>query len=329
MEPGLHAAKEAPADREVLLEALHFQDDGVVRVAERARFLGLDDTFQTGSVGFFLAVFRHEVAHRGETLGVTVERRPASEQTLRVGVLRRREDLAGVALLDDLAAVHDNDVIGDVGDDAEIVRDEEHRHFVLFLELREELEDLLLNGHVEGRRRLVGDEELGAATDRHGDHDPLLLAARHLVRVRVDLLRRIRNADLVQEVDRALVRFARRKPLVQAQDFGDLVTHREDGVERRHRLLEDHRDPVAADLAHLGFGHLHEVLAAEDHLAADDLAGRVRDEAHGREARDGFARTGFADEAHGLALLDIEGNVVDGVHDAILESEINAKILNT
>ena len=32
--------------------------------------------------------------------------------------------------------------------------------------------------------------------------------------------------------------------------FGDLVADGEDGVERRHRLLEDHRDAIAAHLLH-------------------------------------------------------------------------------
>ena len=40
-------------------------------------------------------------------------------------------------------------------------------------------------------------------------------------------------------------------PLVEPHRLGDLVADREDRVERRHRLLEDHRDLVAADLAHL------------------------------------------------------------------------------
>ena len=50
-------------------------------------------------------------------------------------------------------------------------------------QLVEELEDLGLDRHVEGGRRLVGDEQLGLAGERHGDHDPLAHAARELVGV--------------------------------------------------------------------------------------------------------------------------------------------------
>jgi hypothetical protein len=48
-------------------------------------------------------------------------------------------------------------------------------------------------------------------------------------------------------------------PLVHPDHLGDLVADREDRVERRHRLLEDHRDPVAADRAQLALGEGEQV----------------------------------------------------------------------
>ncbi len=51
------------------------------------------------------------------------------------------------------------------------------------LQLAQQLEDLRLDGDVERRRRLVGDQQLGLAGERHGDHHPLAHAARELVRV--------------------------------------------------------------------------------------------------------------------------------------------------
>jgi hypothetical protein len=40
------------------------------------------------------------------------------------------------------------------------------------------------------------------------------------------------------------------RPWCSRSDSDDLVAHLEDGVQRRHRLLEDHRDVVAADRPH-------------------------------------------------------------------------------
>ena len=73
---------------------------------------------------------------------------------------------------------------------------------VRVLDALEHLEHLGLHGHVEGGGRLVGDEQVGVVGDRHGDHDPLAHAAGELVRVLVDPLLRLRDADQVEQLDR-------------------------------------------------------------------------------------------------------------------------------
>ena len=72
-----------------------------------------------------------------------------------------------------LAGVHDHHVVGDVGDHAEIVGDEDHGHLLFLLQGGQEFEDLGLGGDVEGGGRFVGDEQLRFTGQGHGDHDPL------------------------------------------------------------------------------------------------------------------------------------------------------------
>ena len=55
-----------------------------------------------------------------------------------------------------------SDTVGHLADHAEVVSDEHHRHPVLALQSVEQLEHLGLHGHVEGGRRLVGDQQLRA-----------------------------------------------------------------------------------------------------------------------------------------------------------------------
>ena len=50
------------------------------------------------------------------------------------------------------------------------------------LQVAHEVEDLGLDRDVERGRRLVGDQQLRLAGERHGDHHALRHAARHLVR---------------------------------------------------------------------------------------------------------------------------------------------------
>ena len=65
----------------------------------------------------------------------------------------------------------------------------------LGLDSLDQLEDLGLDRHVEGGRRLVGDEQLGIAGERHRDHHALAHAARQLVRVLLDPPLGGRDAD--------------------------------------------------------------------------------------------------------------------------------------
>ena len=67
-------------------------------------------------------------------------------------------------------------------------------------------QDLRLDGHVERRRRLVGDEQARLAGERDGDHHALPLPAGQLVRIAVELLARRRQADQVEQLRRPLER---------------------------------------------------------------------------------------------------------------------------
>ena len=116
----------------------------------------------------------------------------------------------------------------------------------------EELEDLQPDGRVERRRRLVGDQQLRIARERHRDHRALPLAAGKLVRIAARAALGLFDADAAHRVDgaasRASSRFSR---FVQLQRLGDLVADREHRVERRHRLLKDDRDVAAAQFVQL------------------------------------------------------------------------------
>ena len=79
--------------------------------------------------------------------------------------------------LDDAARVEDRDVVGDRREDAEVVRDQDHREPVLPPQAVEQAQDPRLDGHVERRGRFVGDQQLRPAGERDRDRDPLPHAA--------------------------------------------------------------------------------------------------------------------------------------------------------
>ena len=104
------------------------------------------------------------------------------EKALRIGMLRREEDVLRGALFDDAPSVHDGDAIGDLGNYTEVVSDKEEGEFHLAAELVEQFEDLFLNGDIESGGGLVGDEQFGIGGEGHGNHDALAKTTGELMR---------------------------------------------------------------------------------------------------------------------------------------------------
>ena len=102
-------------------------------------------------------------AGRGRGAGGTVRpgMRAAGAAGCRRAAARRSTSRTGTGL-DDPAVMHDHHPVGDVGDHAEIVGDQQEPHPGLAQEIAQELQDLRLDGDVECRGRLVGDQQRGA-----------------------------------------------------------------------------------------------------------------------------------------------------------------------
>ena len=101
------------------------------------------------------------------------------DQRRRIRMLRPREHLFGTAFLNDLAAIHHNHAFAEIADDREIVGDKHQREVHLRRELAKELDDLRLDGNVEGGDALVGDDQFRVDGQRAGDAGALALATAH------------------------------------------------------------------------------------------------------------------------------------------------------
>src|SRR4051794_12522229 len=119
---------------------------------------------------------------------------------------------------------------------------------------------------------------------------------------------------------------------MQPQHFHDLVTDGVDRRQRRHRLLEDHRDLAAANRANLlsprvELGKIdgRSVLPVQDHRSRDDASGRI-DDLQDRARGHALARAAFSDDAQRPAALEREGNPVDGFHDTVSHREMGDEV---
>ena len=233
-------------------------------------------------------------------------------------VLRLLEDGVHGALFHQVPVLHDGHAIGEAAHQVEVVRDHQHRHAVLPLQVGQQVEDLLAQGDVERGGGFVRQQQPRPAGQGHRDHGALPLSARELVRVTVGPALRFGNAGGGQRFHSAVPGLAGADALLQLQHFGDLVADGVDRVQGRHRLLEDHGDVTAADADQLTlrrlqqFGGLPAFDAGEPGRAGD--AGVV-DQPDEAEGGDGLAGARFAHQRQLLAGRDRE---VDAVQDFLV-----------
>src|SRR4029077_7169408 len=108
-------------------------------------------------------------------------------------------------------------------------------------------EDLLLGRHIESGGRLIEEQEVGRAGERHGDHHTLLLSAGELVRIALADSPWIRQADQPEELGDARCRLAMATARAVSDEhllylFGDPHA----GAQCRRRVLRHEADAVAA-----------------------------------------------------------------------------------
>jgi len=97
-------------------------------------------------------------------------------------------------------------------------------------------------------------------------------------------------------------------------------------IQARHRVLEDHRDLLTPQVAHLGLIESKQILALEDDLSAFDMPGGLGQESHDRQVRDRLAAARLATRPSVSPSSRVERDSVDGVHGPIVGPELDHQI---
>lgn len=282
-------------------------------------------SWEEGAVLCWLGEFGRLAGDLAEVGVGAVDAGEGGEEGVAVGMEGLFEEFADGAFFDDVAGVHDGDVVGDLGDDAEVVGDEEDGGAAFLAEALELVEDLGLDGDVEGAGGLVGDEELGVECGGDADHDALAHAAGELEGVGAGNALGLGEADAVEEFDGAAAGLFAVDFEVAGEDFGDLAADVEDGIEAGDGVLEDHGDAAAAVVAEVVLVEGEEVGAAECDGGGGE-GGFGGEEAWDGHADGGFAGAGFADDGEELAGLEAKAGAGDGtdggVAGAVFDGEV-------
>ncbi|KAH0444816.1 hypothetical protein KCU90_g743, partial [Aureobasidium melanogenum] len=227
-----------------------------------------------------------------------------AKQTARVGMLRLRKEPSDRRFLHLLAREHHGDTIRVARDNAKVVRNQQQGHRQLATQTVEQVENARLNRDVERRGRLVGNQQTRPAGNRHRDHHALPLAAGQLVRKVEHPPLRLRNPHQFEQLHGTLPCRGFGQALMLAQGLDDLRADRQHGIERRHRLLEDHRNLLPANLPNLARRQIEQLTTVE--AQAPRHTPRRRHKTHQRKRRRRFAATRFADQCQRLAVRDVE-----------------------
>ena len=239
------------------------------------------------------------------------------EQCLGIGVQRVRKELVGFGQFDDAPQVHDGDAVADVLDHGQVVRDEYIGKVPLVPELQQQLQDLRLDRNVQGRNRLVADDQFRIHRQRARDPDALALSAGKFVGVPVQVL--ALQVHRNQKVADDAFTLGARGDAVPLQRFLQRPENGEGRIQAGIGVLED-------DLQ--GLAGLVQFLARQAAKIARAFSERVLHRAGGRpdQLQKGFAQGGLAaarlaDQAEDLASIYIQIDPVHRLHLAGLGLE--------
>src|SRR5690348_10047661 len=112
-----------------------------------------------------------------------------------------REEFISWRALDDMACIHHQNTVRDTGDHTQVVGDENYRGVQFPAELVNQVEYLRLDRHVESRRRLVRNEQLGIRRNGDGDHNALPHPTTELMWVATNALLGIGYSNRAQQFD--------------------------------------------------------------------------------------------------------------------------------
>ena len=235
------------------------------------------------------------------------------------------ENILCSSALADSSAVHNNNLIGHLRDNAQIMGNDDDRHAQLLLQFHHQLQDLCLDRNVKCGGGLVRDQDRGLGYQRHSNHDTLAHTAGQLVRILFETAGSIVDTYQLQHLLCFLPCVLFADFIVCCDGFHDLVSHRVDGIEGGHGILEDHSAVSAAEVFHLLGSIFGNILSLEQYFALCDVTVSIQN-LHDGIRRDRFAGTGLAYDTKALALFQCVGNTVNCLDFSLIGLEGSMKV---
>ena len=226
-----------------------------------------------------------------------VRQRDGAHEQLRVGVLRRLDDLLHGAHLDHRPLVHDQDGAAQLVRRGQVVGDVDEADAALPVDAEEGLQDGGAQGGVDHGDGLVGDDHLGVEEQGPGHHDALALAAAELVGVAAQGFLRAQAHSLQALLDPLPALVARQLREEPGHRHRQGVVHPVEGVEDLEGVLEDGLNLAPEGPSRGG------VQLAQLRAPVADRAGGWRQDAQQQASQGRLAAAALAGDGHDHRLL--------------------------
>ena len=166
-------------------------------------------------------------------------------------------------------------MVGDLRDNRQIMRDIDGGGAFFLDHLLESFQHLNLGGHVERGRRLVKNEQVRLAAQRHRRHKALQLSARHLVRIACSDVLRIGELQRVIERQCLGICFSPGLRSVKDRRLCHLLVDQDGRVEGRRRALREIGDPLATHRTKFFGRHPGDILTEKKRLSTGKFQARL------------------------------------------------------
>ena len=235
------------------------------------------------------------------------------QQRTGVGVTGFTNQGSGGALLHNATGIHHGYAIGHLDGGTDVVRDKNHRQAHLFLQLAKQQQDLDLHCGVQRGGGLVGQQQLGLASQGQGNHGALAHAARHLMRIGLQTALRAGNAHPFKQGQGTLPGLVLAHLFVTANGFDDLLAHAVNRVQRQQGLLKNHGRHTSTKATELVLRKREHILITDPDLPCDLgflLGMQTQQSAQG----DAFARARLANQGNHFTALHAQVHARDRLH---------------
>ena len=136
---------------------------------------------------------------------------------------------------------------------------------------------------------------------------------------------RLRDADGAEQRDSLLARLVVRDLGVGEHRLGDLVAHAMHRMEAGEGVLEDHRDVLAAKVAHL-LGRQREHVPPAEHGFAADLCPLTVQQSHECETGDRLSGSRLAHDSERLPAMERVGQIRHGLDLSVMGREHDRQV---